>query len=119
MYNEGFSGLDGCMTPLEIDSGTNAWHLYILGLNLPALAQGRDEAIRSLEEKGIGTSVHFIPLHLHPAYRRSFGYRPGAFPIAERVFERAISLPIYPKMTDADVGRVVEAVRDTLDSLRR
>lgn len=119
MYNDGFSGLDTCEIPREADYGTHAWHLYILQLNLPALAGGRDEVVRSLAEKGIGTSVHFIPLHLHPVYQKSFGYRHGAFPTAERLFERVISLPIYPGMTSADVGRVIESVRDALNALRR
>jgi perosamine synthetase len=119
MYSESFSGLETCAPPREAEYGTHAWHLYILELNLSALTSGRDEAIRSLGEKGIGTSVHFIPLHLHPVYRKSFGYRQGAFPNAERVFERAVSLPIYPAMTDADVGRVIESVHDTLYAMRR
>lgn len=119
MYNEGFSGLEACAIPHEADYGTHAWHLYILQLNLSALVGGRDEIIRSLGEKGIGTSVHFIPLHLHPIYQKLFGYRQGVFPNAERAFERAVSLPIYPAMTDADVGRVIEGVRDALHALRR
>jgi dTDP-4-amino-4,6-dideoxygalactose transaminase len=75
--------------------------------------------IRALGKQGIGTSVHFIPLHLHPVYRNRFGYSQGTFPVAERIFERAISLPIYPAMKDADVGRVIESVRDTLGAMRR
>lgn len=119
MYSEGFSDLEASVPPGEAEYGTHAWHLYILQLNLSALASGRDEVIRALGEKGVGTSVHFIPLHLHPVYQRSFGYHQGAFPNAERVFERAISLPIYPAMTDAEVGRVIEAVRDILNAFRR
>jgi len=119
MYSEGLSGLEGCTVPQEVDWGTHAWHLYILQLNLAALTGGRDGVIHSLSQDGIGTSVHFIPLHLHPAYRNRFGYCRGAFPVAEQIFERAISLPIYPGMTNADVGRVVESVRDTLCALRR
>lgn len=119
MYSEGFSDLETCAIPHEADYGTHAWHLYILQLNPAAVTGGRNEVIRSLGKQGIGTSVHFIPLHLHPVYRKRFGYRHGAFPIAERIFERAISLPIYPGMTDADVGRVIESVRGTLHALRR
>ncbi len=118
-YHEGFSDLDTCFVAHEAEYGTHSWHLYILQLNLPALSAGRDEIIRALHERGIGTSVHFIPLHLHPAYQRSFGYRPGAFPVAEHVFERAISLPIYPSMTDVEVQRVVGCVRETLTRFRR
>jgi perosamine synthetase len=119
MYREGFSDLEVCVPPGEAEYGTHAWHLYILQLNLSVLASGRDEVIRALGEKGIGTSVHFIPLHLHPVYQKLFDYHQGAFPNAEHVFERAISLPIYPAMTDADVRRVIEAVRDTLNAFRR
>ena len=119
MYSESFSGLETCVPPRETEYGTHAWHLYILELNLSALASGRDAVIRSLGEKGIGTSVHFIPLHLHPVYQRSLGYHQGTFPNAERAFERAVSLPIYPAMTNADIGRVIESVHDTLHTLRR
>ena len=119
MYSEGFSGLEACEIPQEIDCGTHAWHLYILRLNPAALIGGRDDVIRALGKQGIGTSVHFIPLHLHPVYRNRFGYSQGTFPVAERIFERAISLPIYPAMKDADVGRVIESVRDTLGAMRR
>ena len=118
-YSEGFSDLETCVPPREAEYGTHAWHLYILALNPPTLAGGRDEVIRSLGEQGIGTSVHFIPLHLHPMYQKTFGYRQGAFPNAELAFERAISLPIYPGMTNADIGRVIESMRDALHALRR
>jgi perosamine synthetase len=119
IYTEGLSDLDGCWPPSEAEYGTHAWHLYILELNLDALSGGRDDVIRSLAEKGIGTSVHFIPLHLHPAYQAAFGLRKGFFPVAERAFERAVSLPLYPRMSDRDVARVLNALRDTLTALRR
>lgn len=118
-YDEAFTGLDTCLVPREADYGTHAWHLYILQLELAALAVGRAEIVRELAAYGIGTSVHFIPLHLQPAYRQRFGYRAGAFPIAERVFARAVSLPIYPRMSDDDVARVIDAVRATLRARRR
>jgi dTDP-4-amino-4,6-dideoxygalactose transaminase len=72
-----------------------------------------------LREKNIGTSVHFTPLHLHPFYRRNFGYRPGDFTNASSVYERIISLPIYPKMTAADVDDVIAAVRNIVETHRR
>ena len=118
-YHRGLSDLEACIIPREADYGTHAWHLYILQLDLPALAGGRDAFIRSLRHGGIGTSVHFIPLHLHPAYQKAFQYRAGAFPAAEHVFDRAVSLPIYPNMTDTDVERVIDVVGDTVKALRR
>jgi perosamine synthetase len=113
-YTEAFGELAGCQTPAETASGTHAWHLYILRVDPDRVPGGRDHVVRHLREAGIGTSVHFIPLHLHPAYRKAWGYAPGAFPVAENAFGRAVSLPIYARMTDGDVGRVIEAVREAL-----
>lgn len=86
----------------------HAWHLYPLRLNLDRVAVTRAEAIDRLAEAGIGTSVHFIPLHLHPYYRRTYDYKPGDLPIAEREYEREISMPIYPDLSDGEVDDVVE-----------
>jgi perosamine synthetase len=119
MYNETFADLDVCRTPGEVPYGTHAWHLYVLGLNLAALRIDRNEVVEELRRRGVATSVHFRPLHLHPIYEKTYGYRPGQFPAAETAFERAVSLPIYPRMTDADVGYVVEAVLSTLKGARR
>ena len=118
-YNDSFGALDACSVPHDAGLGVHAWHLYVLGLHLPALRVGRNEIIESLREKGVGTSVHFIPLNLHPVYQRMYGYKPGQFPDAEAVFARAVSLPIYPAMTDTDVDHVVDAVQTTLKEFRR
>ncbi len=92
----------------------HAWHLYPLRLQLGRVARDRAAAIEFLRAKGIGTSVHFIPLHLHPYYRRTFGYAPQDLPIAVREYEREISLPIYPDLADADVQRVVDAIAEAI-----
>ena len=97
----------------------HAWHLYVLEVNPDALRDGRDAVIEALRSKGVGTSVHFIPLNHHPVYQRRYGYKPGDFPTAESIFGRAISLPIYPAMTEADVDHVIDAVLTTLDEARR
>jgi dTDP-4-amino-4,6-dideoxygalactose transaminase len=68
---------------------------------------------------GIGASVHFIPLHLHPHYQQRYGYKPGDFPMAETIFERSISLPIWPGMTDGDVDRVTTTLLEICDGARR
>jgi dTDP-4-amino-4,6-dideoxygalactose transaminase len=88
----------------------HAWHLFMVRLR-PGARVGRDELIERLKAEGIGTSVHFIPLHLHPYYRRTYGLRPEDAPIAAREYAREISLPIYPDLTEADVDRVCEALR--------
>lgn len=89
---------------------THAWHLYVIQLQLEDLAISRDRFIELMAEAGIGTSVHFIPLHIQPYWRERYGYKPEDFPVAYDVYRRAVSLPIYPKMTDVDVERVIEAV---------
>jgi perosamine synthetase len=86
----------------------HARHLYPLRLNLDRLRLTRAETIDRLAEAGIGTSVHFIPLHLHPYYRRTYGYAPADLPVAASEYEREISMPIYPDLTDGDVDYVVE-----------
>ena len=68
-----------------------------------------------LKSENIGTSVHFIPLHLHPYYQRTYGYKRGDFPVAESVFDRTVSLPIYPRMSENDVDDVIASVRKVVD----
>ncbi len=97
----------------------HAWHLYTLRLMPEKLNISRADFIERLKEKGIGTSVHFIPLHLHPYYRNRYGYKPGCYPVAEDLYEREISLPIYPKMTEADVNRVIDAVKELVAANRK
>jgi dTDP-4-amino-4,6-dideoxygalactose transaminase len=96
--------------PREIRGLTHAWHLYILRLRPRALRADRDRFIEALREKGIGTSVHFLPLHLHSLYRKTFGYRRGSYPNTERESARAISLPLYPGLTRRDQDRVVDVL---------
>ena len=111
-YTQGLETLSAYETPRNPTDVTHAWHLYVLRVNRAALRINRDQVIEELKSRGIGTSVHFIPLHLHPLYQRNLGYRTGEFPNAEHEFERAISLPIYPSMTDQDVDSVIEALHD-------
>jgi dTDP-4-amino-4,6-dideoxygalactose transaminase len=77
----------------------------------------RDDFIDSLTAAGIGTSVHFIPLHLHSYYKDKYGYVPEDFQVAKEQFQRVVSLPIYSAMTDGDVARVIEAVIVAAESL--
>ena len=99
--------------------GSHAWHLFIIRLGLDRIGIDRAAVIEQLKALGIGTSVHFIPLHLHPYYRDRWGYQPADLPVAAREYERVISLPIWPGMTDADVDRVVAGLVSTLEPARR
>lgn len=92
----------------------HAWHLYPLRLNLGRLSIGRAAVIDRLGEAGIGASVHFIPLHMHPYYRRTYGYEAADLPVAAREYEREISLPIFPDLGDDEVDYIVERLADIL-----
>ncbi len=130
-YTEAFKDLPELETPLSLlsspnplhftpNSGTrHSWHLYVIKLKFEYLTIDRNKFIEELKERGIGTSVHFIPLHIHPYYRDTYGYKPEDFPVAYETYRRIISLPIYPKMTDDEVERVIEAVKDVIKRYRK
>lgn len=109
-YTEAFSQLPQVEAPPESAYCEHAWHLYILRLHLERLDISRDAFIQELTRANIGTSVHFIPLHLHPFYRDTYHLKANDFPVALHAYQRAISLPIYPGMTDEDVEDVIAAL---------
>ena len=113
-YTEVFSQYPELEVPTVQNGVEHSWHLYILRLNLERAKISRNQFIEELRARNIGTSVHFIPLHLHPYYRDTYGYRPEDFPIAYREYQRVISLPIYSKMSDKDVEDVINAVCDII-----
>jgi dTDP-4-amino-4,6-dideoxygalactose transaminase len=118
-YDDGFADLPEVVTPVCTPGVQHAWHLYVIQLELERLTIRRKQFVEELKKANIGTSVHFIPLHLHPYYREKFGYQPEDFANASSVFERIISLPIYPKMTGGDVGDVIGAVRSIVCKYQR
>lgn len=118
-YDNAFASVPALQIPHNQPDCQHAWHLYMLRLNLEHLLIDRAQFIEELKQRNIGTSVHFIPLHIHPYYRETYGYRPDDFPVAYRAFQREISLPIYSKMSDHDVQDVIEAVRDVVEVHQR
>lgn len=110
-YTQAFASLPFRTPFLKRQDDIHAWHLYVLQLELESLTVDRDQFIQLLVDEGIGTSVHFIPLHLQPYWRDRYNYKAEDFPIAFDVFSRAVSLPIYPKMQDEDVFKVIDAVK--------
>ncbi len=118
-YEEGFSTLDGIKLPPEADYTTHSWHLYVVRLELDKLTIDRDKFIELMGEANIGTSVHFIPVHLMSYYRQNFGYKEGDFPVAESYFDTILSLPLYPKMTDEDVQDVINAVTHIISNYHK
>jgi len=118
LYHEGFRDLPEIMCPEAAPHVQHAWHLYVIQLDLDRLRIGRDEFIRQLQQAGVGCSVHFIPLHLHPYHRDMWGYRPEDFPVASMVFQRIVSLPLYSRMTEDEIKRVIHTVRDLVEKSR-
>jgi dTDP-4-amino-4,6-dideoxygalactose transaminase len=118
-YREAFAGCDAFILPVERPEADHAWHLFVIRLQKERLRIGRGEFIEELKRRNIGTSVHFIPIHLHPYYRDKYGFRPEEFPVAMDAYERMISLPLNVRLSDADVEDVIEAVLDVATSFRR
>lgn len=98
--------------PTEREYREHAWHLYPLRIKSEFLTISRDDFIEAMKAQNIGTSVHFIPIHLHLYYQQRYGLRRGQFPKAEKFFEQEVSLPLYPSMTDEDIHDVVHAIRE-------
>jgi dTDP-4-amino-4,6-dideoxygalactose transaminase len=111
--------LEAVERPARRPNIEHAWHLYILRLHLERLTIDRARFIEELKALKIGTSVHFIPVHLHAYYRDKYGFKPDDFPIAHGQYQRIVSLPLYPRMTDTDVTDVIEAVTAVAKQYRR
>ncbi|MFO7654517.1 MAG: DegT/DnrJ/EryC1/StrS aminotransferase family protein [Candidatus Krumholzibacteriia bacterium] len=113
-YRHAFADLEALELPTERPEVDSAWHLFPVRLRLEALPQGLDREgfIAAMTERNIGTSVHFIPIHLHPYFRDRYEWRPEDFPVAYGAYQRLVSLPLNSVMSDEDVQDVVEAVRE-------
>jgi len=118
-YTRAFRDEPALETPTARPDVEHAWHLYVLRLRPELLRIGRDQLIEELALRNIGTSVHFIPIHLHPYYRDKYDYRPDSFPVAYSNYLRMLSLPLNVRLSDADVGDVIEAVLDLVRTYRR
>jgi dTDP-4-amino-4,6-dideoxygalactose transaminase len=112
-YHDGLAGLPLHLPALPDGDSTHAWHLYVIRL-APDARFGRDDLIAELARRGIGTSVHFIPLHRQPYWRDTYDLSPARFPVAEACYPRMLTLPLYTKMSDADQDRVVQALHELL-----
>ena len=119
LYDEAFGQNDALELPARRPDVEHAWHLYVLRLRPGALRIHRDEFIEELRQRNIGTSVHFIPIHVHPFYRDKYHYQPDSFPVAYGNYQRMLSLPLNPRLADGDVRDVIEAVLDVVRRHRR
>ncbi|WP_394234924.1 UDP-4-amino-4,6-dideoxy-N-acetyl-beta-L-altrosamine transaminase [Niallia oryzisoli] len=112
-YNRAFQDMPEITIPFQPEDGESSWHLYIIQLNLEKLMVGRKEIFEALQKQNIGVNVHYIPVHLHPYYQE-LGYKIGSLPNAEKLYERIISLPLFPAMTEQDVEDVIITVQQTV-----
>jgi perosamine synthetase len=110
-YRAALKDVPGIELPVELTDREHSWHLFPIRLDLTFWTSGRDAVIAGLKARGITTSVHYMPLHLHPYYRRTYDTGPGMLPQAESVWPRQISLPLFPTMTDAEVAEVAAGLR--------
>ncbi len=118
-YADAFAGNETLIPYVVKDDRRSSWHLYPLKLNLESLKITRNEFIRMMHERGVNTSVHFKPIYRFTYYNDKYGYNPADFPVSEWVFEREVSLPIFPGMTDDEVNYVIETVLDIVNAARR
>jgi dTDP-4-amino-4,6-dideoxygalactose transaminase len=120
IYTARFAALEELELPPEGENDSDhSWHLYILRLRPGMLTVNRNQLIEQLKRRGVGTSVHFIPLHLHPFYSRAYGYQRGDFPRAEDAYARCLSLPIFPDMTEEEIEHVIRSVEAQVQESRQ
>jgi len=118
-YRDAFGDMEEVeMPPAGEDGEEHSWHLFVLRIRPNLLTLNRNEFIQELKKRGVGTSVHFIPLHLHPFYQRAYGYREGDFPNAEDAYSRCLSLPMFPDMLAEEMLRVVSSVKGVIQAYR-
>ncbi len=119
MYDRAFADVAELETPVVRDYATHAHHIYVISLRLERLTIDRDRFLDAIQSTGIGVALHYVALHLQPYYVKNFHTKPQDFPVASNYSERVISLPLYPKMSSADVERVIGTVKDLIKKFRK
>ena len=118
-YNSRLRDVEEIILPRVQPNRIHSWHLFVIRLKLERLKLERAQFIAELQKEGIGTSVHWMPLHMHPYYRQACGYAPKDFPIASSLYPEIISLPVYPEMSEADTAHVCDSIRRIVTANRR
>ena len=119
LYGEFLKDVDELILPQVQPNRIHSWHLYPIRLKLDRLTTNRADFIVKLKESGIGTSVHWMPLHMHPYYREKFGYRPEDLPCAAAIYAEILSLPLWPDMSEGEVRHVCEQIKSIVSRQRR
>lgn len=97
----------------------NCWHLFVIQVDEKQLTINRNRFIEELKARGIGTSVHFIPLHLQPYYAKKYGFKRGVFKIAETIYDKIVSIPLYPKMTEEQLYYIIDIIKEVVEKFRQ
>ncbi|MDR1616911.1 MAG: UDP-4-amino-4,6-dideoxy-N-acetyl-beta-L-altrosamine transaminase [Syntrophomonadaceae bacterium] len=118
LYSAAFSPMDELIAPRETDYSVSGWHIYVIRLKLPLLNADRNTVFAALRAENIGVNLHYIPVYLHPYYKR-LGYEAGLCPQAEQVYREIITLPLFPSMSDEDARDVIKAVKKVINYYRR
>lgn len=113
-YSEALQDIHELILPSELPNRIHSWHLYVIRLRLDRLRIDRGQFISELKQRGVGSSVHWMPLHLHPYYREKYGYRPQDFPTATALYEQIVSLPLFPDLTEEDARHVTRSIREII-----
>ncbi|MBW1615275.1 MAG: UDP-4-amino-4,6-dideoxy-N-acetyl-beta-L-altrosamine transaminase [Deltaproteobacteria bacterium] len=109
-YNEAFKNIQHLTIPYEKEKGNSAFHLYVLQINFKKIKKSRKQIMKKLAAQNIGTQVHYIPVYRHPYYKKLFGYDYKKYPATENYYKKALSIPLYPKMTDLQIEYVIEKI---------
>jgi len=118
MYDDAFTETAAIKTPIVHTDRKHAFHLYVIRLNLDCLRIDRARFIEELRARNIGSSVHFVPVHMQPFYREKYGYRTGDLPRTSALYDQIVSLPLFPRMSDEDVWDVIAAVNQIVEANR-
>ena len=118
LYNDAFKDLKEVVTPFEVEFSNSGWHIYVIKVKSELLTVTRKEIFEALQAENIGVNVHYLPVYLHPYYR-DLGYEKGLCPNAEELYEKIITLPLFPSMSNEDVNDVVAAVNKVIDYYRK
>ena len=119
LYTCGLSDVDELILPQAQPNRIHSWHLYVIRLKLDRLKIDRAQFISELKQRGIVTSVHWMPLHMHPYYRETYGYQPGDLPIAAALYPEIVSLPIYPDISEGTVAYVCQSISEVIAKHRK
>jgi UDP-4-amino-4,6-dideoxy-N-acetyl-beta-L-altrosamine transaminase len=111
-YNDAYQVLENITVPYEKPNNLSAFHLYVLLIDYKKLGKSRKQVMDALKNRGIGTQAHYIPVHLQPYYKKHFKFKSGDYPVAESYYSNCLSLPLFPKMTNSDINRVIKEVKN-------